>query len=367
MIETYWRHIIEKRNGSPLAFCVRIVLSILALVYRAVVAVRNYCYDRGIKKPYRLPVPVIGIGNIVMGGTGKSPCVRLVAEKMAAGGRRVAIVSRGYGAPRRKTSYPIVVSDGTRTTPGAYAYGDEPAMLAEQLHNCIVIVDPHRVRGGAFAVERYGADVIILDDAFQHRRIFRNLDILLLDCAAPFGNGRLIPAGHLREPAGNAARADVILLTRCETSPGETTVSAIRAVNPRAPLITSRHIPIHVRTLPDGPRIPIQRIANKKTAIFCGIARPHDFASTLEKTGATIVWKRFFPDHHYFSRQEMESVAAEAVRAGAETVITTEKDAVRIPPGVSWPLPVYALVIELNTGRDGDKLLESVLHESLKT
>ncbi|MCX6356289.1 MAG: tetraacyldisaccharide 4'-kinase, partial [Candidatus Aureabacteria bacterium] len=315
---------------------------------------------KGVITPRRLPRPVISVGNLAAGGTGKTPFVRLLAAELKKRGTRVAILSRGYGAPAAARP-PRLVTDGAMVFLTAAEAGDEPAMLARALDGVAIVIDPDRFRGGVFALAQLPVDIFILDDGFQHRRLEREVDILLLDATRPFGNGRLLPAGPLREPAGAVARADIIVLTRCPSQPAATLAGDLSRPGSRAPVFLSTHHP--VRLIEHGPGVArdITWLKGRRIAVLSGIARPEEFARTLNDLGARVVCRRDFPDHHCFTCDELEAFSTEAARGGAEAILATAKDAVRLPETPSLPLPLLVLEIEMGIVGGTDKLIQSVL------
>jgi tetraacyldisaccharide 4'-kinase len=309
-----------------------------AWLFRAAVAARNAAYDRGLIAVRRLPVPVISVGNLSVGGTGKTPVVAALAAWLLEHGRRPAIASRGHGGAhaRRRGAAPLVVSSGAAggSIASALEAGDEPALLASLLPGVPIIVSPHRFEAGGLAVREHAADLILLDDGFQHRRLFREADLVTLD-ARGLPDGYLLPAGPWREPASGLRRAHVAVLTRAEADADwEAARQAIGALVPGLPVHRARHVPVGLRRAsPDGlgPRATLSGLEGVPIAGFAGLARPLDFRDTLESLGARVVAFTSFPDHHPFSREAIERLAGEARRAGASLLMTTAKDAVRLP------------------------------------
>ena len=281
-----------------------LALSPLAALFALAVARRNRRFDRGLGV-VRAPVPVVSVGNLTLGGTGKTPATAWVARRLAAGGRRPAIVTRGYRGGAG--AGPLEVSRGAGPLVDAALGGDEPVLLATLLP-VIVVAGSDRIAGARRAAE-LGADVVILDDGFQHRRLARDLDLVLLDAASPFGNGFLLPAGPLREPPGSLSRAGVVVLTRWN---GEEAPPRLPS-----PVVRSRHRPAGFRDAA-GREVP----APARAVAFCGFARPDSFRDALQEVGVEVVEMRTFPDHHRFDASELASLAAGARRAGAALVTT---------------------------------------------
>ncbi|HEX6852930.1 MAG TPA: tetraacyldisaccharide 4'-kinase [Candidatus Polarisedimenticolaceae bacterium] len=301
-------------------------LAPLSALWGLVVARRNRRFDRG-EGVHRAAVPVVSVGNLAVGGTGKTPMTAWLAARLAARGRRSAIVTRGYGG--RAGVGPLDVSRGGGPLVDAAVGGDEPVLLA-RLTSAVVVAGSDRVAGARRAVE-LGADVVILDDGFQHRRLDRDLDVVLLDAASPFGNGRLLPAGPLREPPSSLARAGIVVLTRWS---GEAPPAGIAA-----PVVRARHRNAGFRDAA-GREVP----APGRAFAFCGIARPASFLDSLRGAGVEIAGTRAFPDHHRFDAADLRALADGARERGA-AIVTTMKDLVRL----SGALPdVIALHVELD-------------------
>ncbi len=316
-------------------------LAPLGQLYLAGARVRNALFDRGIWRPQKAGLPVLSIGNIVAGGTGKTPATLWAAQALGRDGRRVAIVSRGHGGVR--TRDPLLVRRGDALLATAREAGDEPFLMAETGAAPIVAVGRDRVAAAALAREA-GAEVIVLDDGFQHRWLARDLDIVLLDARDPLGGGRGLPAGLLREPPGGVARAGLILLTR---SPREWLVPNLlderalpvsvretfhRARVPVPPVAAAAHRPEGL-TLADGERVPAGWLDGRDVVAVSGIARPASFVAMLEALGAHVVERFDYPDHHPFEESDLEAISAAARRGGGAVIVTTAKDAIRWPAG----------------------------------
>ncbi len=356
-----WNEIVDGKRGGINALFLNLALRLCSVVYRLAVYLRNTAYDLKLLRIRSLPCRVVSVGNIVVGGVGKTPLVRLLAAGLKKRGRRVAILSRGYGTQSNADKTPRLATDGKTVLLSAKEAGDEPAMLARELDGVVIFSSPDRARAGKTAVERFGVDLLILDDGFQHRKLSRDADILLLDGARPFGNGRLLPAGQLREPAKNIRRAQLIIPTRCETTPPSETMEMIRRFNRDATIITAKYEAVRLRGISDNSSEDINFLKGKRVLAFSGIARPDDFEKTLLELGAALVFHRIFPDHHYFDTKEIGEIIDQAKRANAEAIVTTAKDSVRIPDTAECPLPFLYLDIEMRIGVGEDKLLEFVI------
>ncbi len=309
---------------------------------------RNSLYDRGWIKVHRLEVPVVSVGNLTMGGTGKSPMASLISRMLADRGARPAVVSRGYFGSHAGRA--TVVSDGREVKTDASVAGDEPVMLAGQLtdkeRGVPVIVSRRRLDGGRLAVSDFGARCLVLDDGYQHRSLARDLDLLLLDGADPFGNGRMLPAGRLREPLTSMARAGALVITQADRmgrEAGEVRQAARRHC-PGAPLFHARMRPASLVEAASGRAGSLAHLRGAKIFCFAGIAHPDRFFADTEAAGAAVVGTVAFPDHHPYSTGDLEKVTAAAARARADLLLTTEKDAARLGP--RRPQGLYALRIE---------------------
>ena len=316
----------------------------LSLVYE--IAARGYhaCYDRGLLKPVRLPVPVVSIGNLVVGGTGKTPAVEALAAAFRDQGLVPAVLTRGYGGTRKGR-----LRDGrwvSGEVAGAEA-GDEPLVLSRRLPGVTIGIDPHRARMAAEILAHQRVDVFVLDDGFQHRRLGRDLNVLLLDARSPFGNGRLLPAGPLRESPQTTNRADIILVTGLadtERVP-EASQRAILSIAPHRPMLRTYLVLEGFESLLGEPRPH----PGGPVFLAAGIARPERFQTFLNAQGLQTVGHRWFPDHHPFTRAEIDEVEREAARLGA-TLVTTAKDAVRVEPHARAEWLVASVRLEVEGG-----------------
>ncbi len=324
----------------------RLLLAALSLPYGAAVRLRNAAYDVGLLPAARAAVPVVSVGNLTLGGTGKTPLVAWIARRYRERGCRVAIVSRGYGARRGERS-------------------DEAAELALVLPDVPHVADRDRVA----AVERArrdGSQVVVLDDGFQHRRLARRLDIVVVDATDPFGCGHLFPRGLLREPLASLRRADAVVLTRATAISRERRAAirtALAAAAGQLPevWIDAGHQPVALAGH-DGRRLPLEWLAGHRPAAFAGIGNPAAFRDTLTRLGSAPVAFRAFPDHHPYSDADVRGLADWSAAAGATALVTTLKDLVKLPDA-PLPLPLVALEIALEPLGDAgalERLLDTV-------
>lgn len=351
--------ILERRYGKRAAL-LRVFLLGLSQLFRAVVQSRLWLYRKRYLRNHPLGCAVISVGNLTVGGTGKTPVVEHLARTLQQSGRKVAILSRGYKSRRppllkrwharltgRRNSGPRIVSDGRRVLIGSREAGDEPFMLASNLPGVAVVVDKDRVKAGRHAIELFGADTLILDDGLQYLHLQHRLDIVLIDCQAPFGNEYLLPRGTLREPPANLRRASYIFLTKSEAGKNGALIERIRRYNRTAEIIECNHRPRHLQEVFTRERLPLDALHGEYVGAFSAIAAPESFERGLQRLGANVELSRRFIDHHRFSAKEISAFAARCRRRDCSMIVTTEKDAVRFPRRLALEVPVYLLRVEI--------------------
>ncbi len=359
----YILDVMEDRRYGMAAGTIKCALWLLSQLYRVAVFVRTKLYVAGLFRQPFLGCLTISVGNITVGGTGKTPVVEALARALAGCGRRVAILSRGYRSKKTASSSggdvteatsPRIVSDGQRVLLDPIQAGDEPYLLAKNLPGVAVVVAKRRVKAGQYAVSQMGADTLILDDGFQHLPLRRNLDLVLIDCTNPFGNGRLLPRGILREPLRALKRADRFLLTKANQADPEPIKDKLRRINPEAEIIETIHHPLYLEEVISGQRKCPESIRGKDLYVVSAIARPESFENAVERLGGRIIRSIRFLDHHLFSSDEIGRILDEAFVAGAEAVVTTQKDAVRLPSLSSSPVPIFFLrvTIKITSGAE---------------
>jgi tetraacyldisaccharide 4'-kinase len=295
-------------------------------LYSLVLSLRRFWLRR--QDPVRLAVPVISVGNITVGGTGKTELVAMLCQHLQDLGWKPGIVSRGY---RRKTKEAVVVVSSGQKGPEVSVQdaGDEPYLLATRLPNVPVVVSTDRISAGKIACQQFGCTVLVLDDGFQRRyQVARDLDIVLLDAADPFGGSQLLPAGRLREPIAHLHEADCLVLTRADQYTSPSLLARIEKQFFGKAFFTSRHAPKAVVLLSDGSRQPLEYLINRRVVAVSGIGRPESFVKTLTKLGAQVVGQMRFPDHHWYTETDCQRAQQQAERLQAELIMTT-KDAVR--------------------------------------
>jgi tetraacyldisaccharide 4'-kinase len=334
-----------------------IALAPLGLVYGAAIKVRSALYRNGILKTQSVSIPVISVGNITTGGTGKTPLVEWIASELAARGHRVCVLTRGYR--RANPTERVVVSDGDQILADAGQSGDEAMMLARSLvGKAAVVCDADRVAGANWAIENLKPDALILDDGFQHVRIGRDLDIVTIDATNPWGAGRLLPAGILREPIKSLGRADCIILTRTSNTINAGLQERIRQATD-APIFCSTTVFRRVTAL-DSLENAIEEETLRKQPIsaFCGIGNPNAFFKQLREEGFDLQHTEAFRDHHKYSQTDIDLVSRRAADAGAQALITTAKDAVKLE-SMRFGLPCYVVEIEMQV-LEAERLLASI-------
>lgn len=355
-ISKYLYGVITGRRTGLAPTLVRVVLTPLSWLYSVAVRVRNGLYSSGILKVKRLPCPVISVGNIVAGGTGKTPAAIWIAKHFLAAGHPVAVLLRGYRRQNRTAT--TVVSDGNQILGSIAESGDEAMMIARALPGCIVIVGKDRYAAGCNAIRMMGVStgILILDDGFQHRRLHRDLDIVTVDSTQPFGTRKLLPAGTLREPPASLKRADAVLLTRIDLPAASTLDPEIPPASKRAGLckivdkdkiFESRHRPTTLYDLKSRQPVPLKRLHGKHVLAVCGIGAPDAFAETLRQCGAKRVTLLAFPDHHRYRSDDYRQIRTQADENGADLIVTTEKDAQRMTGVEGGQYFVLAVTLEI--------------------
>lgn len=328
-----------------------IALAPLSLVYGVVVRLRSAGYRKGILKTHRVSIPVISVGNLTVGGSGKTPLVDWIAGNLAGHGHRVCVLTRGYR--RANPTQRVLVSNGEQILSDTEQSGDEAMMLAESLLNkAAVVCDADRVAGAEWVIENLKGDVLVLDDAFQHVRLARDLDIVTIDASNPWGNGWLLPAGILRERISRLSRADCIVVTRSHSN--QLLENEIRQVTD-APIFTSETSIQRIAPLDSAVAPNEEIILNQPLAAFCGIGNPSAFFQQLGEKRFTMRHTEAFRDHHHYTQADIDSVTQRAAEAGAAALITTAKDAVKLR-GMRFTLPCYVAHLKFEVP-DSDKLL----------
>ena len=324
------------------------MLSLLASIYGKVADARNCLYDRGVFDTFDLGARTISIGNITAGGTGKTPLVAYVAEILAERGEKVCILTRGYG--RENPKQRVLVSDGKTIFVDAMEAGDEPFELANKLvGKAIVIADADRVAAATWAKRKFGVSVVVLDDGFQHRKARRDVDIVCIDATNPFGGGKMLPNGGLREPLHNLRRADIIVITRANLVEDISDLRfQISEMSPDAKVFTGSNKVCRIVALEEFPAETLGSQPNEaagKTFAFCGIGNPENFFEQLKQEGFELTGSKAFRDHHIYSQSDMSNIEKLAHESGANTLLTTAKDAVKLSD-LKFESPCYVVEVE---------------------
>ncbi|HEX7400689.1 MAG TPA: tetraacyldisaccharide 4'-kinase [candidate division Zixibacteria bacterium] len=333
-------------------------LSFLSQLYGFALSIRSLLYRSGIFRPSKLKVKVISVGNVTAGGTGKTPLVIYLAEKLKEKKKRVVILTRGY---KRKSKNMVDLNREDKEEISWEDVGDEPFLISRRLGGVPVIVTKHRVISGSYAVERYDPDVLILDDGFQHLKLQRDLDMVVIDSTNPWGNGRLLPAGLLREPLSSLRRADIFILTKTnQVSDLAETINTLRQYNTQAPMVESIYRISSVENLSDNLPVDTEKLENKKVLAFSGIGNPMSFENSLRQLKINVLKHRMFADHFAYRRKDVLSLLEEAKNLGADFIVTTEKDSVRIPLVNRQEMPIYVFKIDLKITGGEEMLFEKI-------
>jgi len=344
-----FRELVSGRRRGVGAALLRGVLRVAEVAYALAVRFRNHRYDVGRTSVHHVNVPVVGVGNITLGGTGKTPLVKWLARTLENAGARVAIVSRGYGSV-----------DGQPN--------DEARELAQALPNVPHVQDRDRAAAARRAIEKFDPSVILLDDGFQHRRLARDLDIVLLDALEPFGFEHLVPRGTLREPLAGLARADVVCLSRADAidaSARQAIRERVKRIAPRAAWCEVVHAASRLVNS-SGQSQPLEYLAGKRVAAFCAIGNPAGYRHTLAATGCEVVYSREFADHYTFTATDLADIGEAAIASGAQFIVCTQKDLVKVEQDRLGDVPLWAVAIEMQflAGQEElVRLVESVVRK----
>lgn len=334
------------------------LLSVASTVYGGAVRLRQALYESGRMRAGRLPCAVISIGNLTVGGTGKTPMTLWVAERVRRMGYRTAVVSRGYKGRAEKRGG--IVSDGRTVFMGPEAAGDEPYMMSRRLNGIPVVVGRNRFEAGMLAIKSFDTQVLVLDDAFQHLKLARDLDLVLLDCRRPFGNMKLLPRGRLREPLSALLRGHAFVLTRADAASdmeADASLARLRRYARSKPVFKAAHVPAIKAVVPARRSGPASAPApgvlrGRRIFAFSGLARNSDFLRTIAGFDCTTAGSLRFADHHAYSGADFEKIAGAAAAAGAECLVTSEKDYARILGRAAWPLDLFVIGIDVDFGPD---------------
>ncbi|MDR1146659.1 MAG: tetraacyldisaccharide 4'-kinase [Verrucomicrobiales bacterium] len=369
--------ILERRRGKRAAI-LRSVLWALSLVYRRLMRCRWWWYERRLARWHSVGCLTISVGNLTVGGTGKTPIVEQFARTLTLAGRRVAILSRGYKSLPRplaqrlwnrltfRSNYipPRVVSDGRSLLLDSGHAGDEPFMLASNLRDVVVLVDKDRVKSALYAIRHFNADTLLLDDGYQYLPLKERLNVTLVDRHAPFGNEHVLPRGTLREPHEHLKRGDVIFVTKCDGGDITGLKERIREYNRHAEIIECAHRALYLQDLYTSARQPLQYLRGRDIGAVAGIAVPESFEGALRGLGANLIYRRHYADHHRYTDQEVTNAINRTRARGGHALLTTEKDAVRFPRVNRQDLPVYFLRVEIQLVNTSESLHDCLIRIS---
>ena len=358
-IKDHYIDIVSGKQLGVLPLTVKTFLFSVSCVYRLILRLRSSAYQIGLIKKRNLAVPVISVGNITVGGTGKTPFIEYVATYLKGNGINVVILSRGYGARTKNNE----------------TFNDEHLLLIENLGNIPNIMGKDRAATGELAIEKHNANCILLDDGFQHTRLKRKLDIVLISALNPFGYENVLPRGLLREPLHNLNRADLFVITHCNLCTREELYSIqkrLNLINSKAPVTESIHHPRNITNIKDNSSLPMEWLNKKRVYAFCAIGNPDSFSRLLKLNGADIIKFKTFEDHYFYENEDLAVITKEAEQLGVDTIVTTQKDKVKILRMVTKeelrshaiPLCIINIAIKITKGRE---IIEKVIDETVVT
>ncbi len=324
-IKQYYLSVINGQRKGALSSSLKSAFFLISLLYKSSLSARLFCYNAGFIKKTKLPAPVICVGNITMGGSGKTPLVQYIAGHLKSRGKKAAILSRGYGA--KKPGFNAGESKNSEKD------NDESLMLKENLSDTPNILNSDRVIGGKIAINEHKAECLIMDDGFQHMRLERTLDIVVINSLNPFGYGYVAPRGFLREPLNNLQRAGAFVIAHCnlcDESRLRTIRERLARLNGTAPIFETEHALVKLEDISNSAALPMDWLQNKKVYAFCAIGEPESFGLGLKGLKADLLELETFVDHHFFSRDELLAVIKKAKELGADAIIATQKDKVKI-------------------------------------
>ncbi len=372
-LELYTIDVILGRRADTGAAIYGAFLQLMSYLFSGIAQLRFWLYKHRILHDQPLGCLVVVVGNLTVGGTGKTPVVEKFARALHERGRKVAILSRGYKskAPpiwkkwwwsltHSEEPPPRIVSDGKKVLLDSEQSGDEPYMLAKNLPGVIVLVDKNRVKSGAYAIKEFGCDTLVLDDGFQYLPLKGQLNLLLVDKTNPFGNGHLLPRGILREPIKHLKRASYVFLTKSNGERDPELEDLIQKHNPGVDAIECAHKPKYLQRFGSDEKQALDFLKGRRVVAFCGIATPESFEKFLRDLGAKIVGRERYLDHYRYGEDDFQELEALARKEDADCIITTEKDAVRINEGREWDRPLYYLRLEIEILRGASDFDEAV-------
>ncbi|MCF6157213.1 MAG: tetraacyldisaccharide 4'-kinase [wastewater metagenome] len=333
------------------------MLYLFSKIYESALATRMFFYKKGIFKSIPLPVPVISVGNITMGGTGKTPVVEYISKYLQKKGKRVAILSRGYAAR---------IKQNNQRDEGVC--NDEHLLLRENIPEVMNLLNKDRVKSGLEAIQHFKAECLLLDDGFQHLRLARDLDIVIIDALNPFGYEQIIPRGMLREPLKELRRASMIMLThvdQCGYGRINFIASRLQEFAKHIPVIQTVHKPIHLESIESDQVFDVSNLNGRRVFAFCAIGNPASFRKSIEDLGAKLTGFHIFPDHHIYTSSELRALNREAQSSRPDMIIITQKDKVKIMDNINiWDIPVRVLKVEICIIK-GQEIFENTINAIL--
>ena len=358
MNQEKFKKLVSGEKAGPIYTVSRLFLNVVAVFYRLGIALRNWLYDRGTARSYAVTsaglvtidktqaaVPVISVGNITVGGTGKTPMVIWLCNFLRKKNIDRAILTRGYKSRAR-------------------GHSDEPAILVKNCPGAAIVINPDRLAGAIEAVKRNHAQVLIMDDGFQHRRLHRDIDIVTIDSTLPFGYNRILPAGLLREPVSSLKRAHAIILTRCDLVSKDDLIKlekTIKDINPGLVIARTIHAPVCARGA-GNKEIPLEKLRAKNVFAFCGIANPDAFFATIDSLGVNLIGSKIYNDHHAYTAGDVNEICRDAGGLKADLILTTEKDydKITLPPDSRTDLILVYLAVELRFIEGQDRISQLI-------
>lgn len=332
-------------EGRPRA-APRPLLTLLSGVYHGVVTTHRWLYQSGALRAKAVGCPVVSIGNVTVGGTGKTPAVELAVRTLTGLGYQPAVVSRGY---RRRSRGVQIVADAASIRLEPEDAGDEPFLLARRLPGIPVVVGANRVEAAQLARDRFGITAIVLDDGFQHRTMVKDLEIVMARARKPWGNGHLLPRGPLREPLGALARADLVVAAGAlSVAEAPEVVETVRRYRPGCPVLAARYVPIECWEAQRVRPLPLGQLAGARLVAFAGIASPLGFQATLDEIGVHVETTIGFRDHHWYTERDLTALEVQATGPGIDGLVTTEKDWVRLRALRPCRRPLYVVSVRLD-------------------
>ena len=350
-----WSRIHERKEGNAFSF----LLSMLSVVYGLAVQLRLIAYKVGLLRSRSLQAYVVSVGNLTVGGTGKTPCVAMLAAWASENRFKSAILSRGYRGRRSSDSH--VVSNGAEVLASVEDAGDEPVLLARKVSSVPVVIGKKRHAAGTVAIAQFEPELLLLDDGYQHLSLQRDLNILLIDAKRRFGNGFLLPRGPLREPLTQIKRADLIVITKCTAATaGDDAVDLLRRDFPEKLIFRSALLPDQVKFPLTGKIFPPDFLSGKRVIVFAGLAHPHDFLDMVESLGAQVIHHEGFPDHHTFTQGEIAAHVSRKKRSDVDFLVTTEKDWVRIEGKYDVGEEIAVLTVRMRLLSEADSFFDII-------